>query len=133
MPPAHLRDRQHMLELLPLPVTVSNEQRRELAGDGNHELGTSHDPENPDDGDNGQEHGQDRTGGIARLHWCVDHAWIQPPRTLMSCIEIASESDDRDLFHELAKKYASERGLLHLLFSWKTCTKIDFVKVSVTQ
>lgn len=74
----------------------------------------------------------DNTGKIANLHWCVDRAWTEPQRTVMCSIpDIDSFEDDATLYRRLKREYFRKRGWLRTFFSWKTCTEVEFVEVSI--
>jgi hypothetical protein len=66
------------------------------------------------------------------IYWCVDRPWTEPNETLLSTL-INSEAirDDAELYKKLKIEYIKTRGWFrHYLLSWKTCTSVDFVKVS---
>lgn len=62
------------------------------------------------------------------IYWCVDKVWTEPSQTLLRTL--SQTQDDELLCQQLKSTYEEVHGLRGRLFSWKTCTSIDFVSVS---
>ena len=60
------------------------------------------------------------------IYWCVDKVWTEPSETWL-CI-LKKISDDRLLYKLLSDKLRKVQGL-RSMFSWKSCTRVDFISV----
>jgi hypothetical protein len=67
--------------------------------------------------------------GEERIYWCVDTTWSQVTKTRPSAITGLKSLYDSELAVRLVKDYDAIRGWRGLLFSWRTCTGIEFIQV----
>ena len=64
------------------------------------------------------------------VFWCVDKAWSEPAQTLLCSIPDKDEFlDDDSLCKRLSQEYDRVRGRFAVLFSWKKCMDVRFIKV----
>lgn len=66
------------------------------------------------------------------IYWCVDRCWSEPAHTERAILDASKLAEDIDLFEALARCYKSTRGFKGRILSWKCCTDVAFVKVSMT-
>lgn len=64
------------------------------------------------------------------IYCCIDKVWTEPSQTLLhSSTQI--DNDDA-LYKFLNQRYIKVQGWVGRIFSWKTCTDLNFVQVSPT-
>ena len=65
-----------------------------------------------------------------KIYWCVDKVWTEPSQTRLCTL--SGISNDRQLCKELLDELKNVQGLPGQVFSWKTCTRVDFISVRAT-
>ena len=76
----------------------------------------------------------DQAGGVStaqqqsrEIYWCVDKVWTEPSETWVYILK--KISDDSLLYKLLSDKFRKVQGLRGQMFSWKRCTRVDFISV----
>jgi hypothetical protein len=69
------------------------------------------------------------------IYWCVDKPWTELRETILSVLQNSQHiRNDADFYIKLKAEYIRVRGhLKHKLFSWKTCTSVEFIKVNLSK
>lgn len=61
------------------------------------------------------------------IYWCVDKVWTEPSETWLCTLN--QISDDSLLYKRLSDGFRKVHGLRGQIFSWRTCTSVDFISV----
>lgn len=76
-----------------------------------------------------------QSSGLSRdMYWCIEKIFTEPTENhLFSILKSEDLEDDKDLYDRVNKAIRSARCWVWWLFSWKRCTEVDFIEVTISK